>query len=147
VAQQDDDAPGRARELRGAAGAWEAHIGEVLANLGLPAEISALPHVESSFDPYAYSKVGAAGLWQFMRSTGRRFLRIEWAAMRYLKLTVQRNRRRIRLEDGGLAFHVRLRLLFFLFDLRGGLRLGSGRLGGGGKNPAGPTLLPPAAEG
>src|ERR1700692_3294243 len=35
------------------AGAWEAHIGEVLSNLGLPAEISALPHVESSFDPYA----------------------------------------------------------------------------------------------
>jgi membrane-bound lytic murein transglycosylase D len=61
------------------AGAWETHIGEVLANLGLPAEIAALPHVESSFDPYAYSKVGAAGLWQFMRSTGRRFLRIDSA--------------------------------------------------------------------
>jgi len=58
-------------------GAWEPHIAEVLANLGLPAEIAALPHVESSFDPYAYSKVGAAGLWQFMRSTGRRFLRID----------------------------------------------------------------------
>ena len=38
-----------------------------------------MPHVESSFDPYAYSKVGAAGLWQFMRSTGRRFLRIDAA--------------------------------------------------------------------
>ena len=60
-------------------GAWEPHIAEVLANLGLPAEIAALPHVESSFDPYAYSKVGAAGLWQFMRSTGRRFLRIDAA--------------------------------------------------------------------
>jgi membrane-bound lytic murein transglycosylase D len=59
------------------AGAWEAHIAEVLANLGLPAEIAALPHVESSFDPSAYSKVGAAGLWQFMRSTGRRFMRID----------------------------------------------------------------------
>jgi membrane-bound lytic murein transglycosylase D len=60
-------------------GAWEPHIAEVLANLGLPPEIAALPHVESSFDPYAYSKVGAAGLWQFMRSTGRRFLRIDAA--------------------------------------------------------------------
>jgi membrane-bound lytic murein transglycosylase D len=58
-------------------GAWETHIGEVLANLGLPPELAALPHVESSFDPYAYSKVGAAGLWQFMRSTGRRFMRID----------------------------------------------------------------------
>ncbi|HEY1726155.1 MAG TPA: transglycosylase SLT domain-containing protein [Steroidobacteraceae bacterium] len=57
-------------------GAWETHIAEVLANLGLPPQIAALPHVESSFDPAAYSKVGAAGLWQFMRSTGRRFLRI-----------------------------------------------------------------------
>ena len=59
------------------AGTWETHIGEVLANLGLPAQIAALPHVESSFDPAAYSKVGAAGLWQFMRSTGRRFMRID----------------------------------------------------------------------
>jgi membrane-bound lytic murein transglycosylase D len=59
------------------AGAWEHHIGEVLSQLGLPSELSALPHVESSFDPTAYSKVGAAGLWQFMRSTGRRFLRID----------------------------------------------------------------------
>ena len=36
-----------------------------------------LPHVESSFNPAAYSKVGAAGLWQFMRSTGRRYMRID----------------------------------------------------------------------
>jgi peptidoglycan lytic transglycosylase D len=61
------------------AGAWEAHIGETLANLGLPAELSVLPHVESSFNPAAYSKVGAAGLWQFMRSTGRRYMRIDGA--------------------------------------------------------------------
>jgi membrane-bound lytic murein transglycosylase D len=45
--------------------------------MGLPAELSALPHVESSFDPTAYSKAGAAGLWQFMRSTGRRYMRID----------------------------------------------------------------------
>jgi len=58
-------------------GAWETHIAETLANLGLPAELAVLPHVESSFNPAAYSKVGAAGLWQFMRSTGRRYLRID----------------------------------------------------------------------
>ena len=58
-------------------GAWEPHIAETLGKLGLPPEIAALPHVESSFDPSAYSKVGASGLWQFMRSTGRRFLRID----------------------------------------------------------------------
>jgi membrane-bound lytic murein transglycosylase D len=58
-------------------GAWEPHIAETLANLGLPPELAALPHVESSFTPEAYSKVGAAGLWQFMRSTGRRYMRID----------------------------------------------------------------------
>jgi peptidoglycan lytic transglycosylase D len=60
-------------------GAWETHIAETLANLGLPAELAVLPHVESSFNPQAYSKVGAAGLWQFMRSTGRRYMRIDGA--------------------------------------------------------------------
>jgi membrane-bound lytic murein transglycosylase D len=58
-------------------GAWETHIAETLANRGLPAELAVLPHVESSFNPAAYSKVGAAGLWQFMRSTGRRYMRID----------------------------------------------------------------------
>ena len=61
------------------AGAWQQHIAEVLAHMGLPPQLSALPDVESSFDPRAYSKVGAAGLWQFLRSTGRRFLRINGA--------------------------------------------------------------------
>jgi len=60
-------------------GAWETHIAEALANRGLPAELAVLPHVESSFNPAAYSKVGAAGLWQFMRSTGRRYMRIDGA--------------------------------------------------------------------
>jgi membrane-bound lytic murein transglycosylase D len=59
------------------AGAWETHIAETLANRGLPAELAVLPHVESSFNPAARSKVGAAGLWQFMRSTGRRYMRID----------------------------------------------------------------------
>jgi membrane-bound lytic murein transglycosylase D len=58
---------------------WEVHIAQTFANQGLPPELAVLPHVESSFDPTAYSKVGAAGLWQFMRSTGRRYLRIDEA--------------------------------------------------------------------
>jgi membrane-bound lytic murein transglycosylase D len=56
---------------------WETHIAETFANQGLPPELAALPHVESSFNAAAYSKVGAAGLWQFMRSTGRRYMRID----------------------------------------------------------------------
>jgi len=59
------------------AAAWETHIGRVLKEHGVPLEIAALPHVESSFNPAAYSKVGAAGLWQFMPSTARRFMRVD----------------------------------------------------------------------
>ena len=59
------------------AAAWERQIARTLAQHGVPAEIAALPHVESSFNPAAYSKVGAAGLWQFMPSTARRFMRVD----------------------------------------------------------------------
>jgi len=58
-------------------GAYMDHIAATFEKLGLPRELAALPHVESSFNTYAYSKVGAAGMWQFMRGTGRRFLRID----------------------------------------------------------------------
>jgi membrane-bound lytic murein transglycosylase D len=42
----------------------------------LPQDLAYLPHVESSFNLKAYSKFGAAGIWQFTRSTGRRFMQI-----------------------------------------------------------------------
>jgi len=58
-------------------GAWQRHVEETLRREGLPPELAALPHVESSFNPRAYSKVGAAGLWQFMRNTGKRWLRVD----------------------------------------------------------------------
>lgn len=58
-------------------GAYRDHIAATFEKQGLPRELAALPHVESSFNTYAYSKVGAAGMWQFMRGTGRRFLRID----------------------------------------------------------------------
>ena len=38
---------------------------------GMPAEVALLPFIESGFKPKAYSRSGAAGLWQFMPSTGR----------------------------------------------------------------------------
>jgi len=43
---------------------------------GLPLELTRLPFVESCFNVKAYSKVGAAGIWQFMPNTGRRFMTI-----------------------------------------------------------------------
>lgn len=42
-------------------------------NYNLPDELVFLPHVESSFNYEAYSKVGAAGIWQFMRATAKNF--------------------------------------------------------------------------
>jgi membrane-bound lytic murein transglycosylase D len=46
---------------------------------GLPVELTRMPLIESSFNLNAYSKVGAAGIWQFMPSTGRRFLTVSAA--------------------------------------------------------------------
>ncbi len=58
-------------------GQWADHIQQTLEEHGVPGELVALPHVESSFNPRAYSRVGAAGLWQFMRSTGRLYMRVD----------------------------------------------------------------------
>jgi membrane-bound lytic murein transglycosylase D len=60
-------------------GAYMPTIRQIFAAAGLPVELAWLPHVESSFNSRAYSKYGAAGMWQFTRSTGRRFLRVDWA--------------------------------------------------------------------
>lgn len=58
-------------------GSWEGYIRKVFTERGLPAQLVALPHVESSFNPDARSHVGASGIWQFTRSTGRLFMRID----------------------------------------------------------------------
>jgi membrane-bound lytic murein transglycosylase D len=45
----------------------------------IPAEIALLPAVESAFQPFAYSPGRAAGIWQFIPSTGRYFgLKQNW---------------------------------------------------------------------
>jgi membrane-bound lytic murein transglycosylase D len=49
---------------------------EVFRQQGLPIELTRLPLIESSFNLRARSKVGASGIWQFMRSTGKLFLKI-----------------------------------------------------------------------
>ncbi len=40
----------------------------------LPIELARLPMVESSFNTKATSKAGAAGVWQFMTNTGKKFM-------------------------------------------------------------------------
>lgn len=44
---------------------------QALEEQGLPLELKYLPMIESSLDPNAVSKHGAAGLWQFMLSTAK----------------------------------------------------------------------------
>nr|WP_301288387.1 LysM peptidoglycan-binding domain-containing protein [Natronospira proteinivora] len=44
---------------------------------GVPEGMVALPHVESSFTPYARSRVGASGMWQFTQGTGQRFMQVD----------------------------------------------------------------------
>jgi membrane-bound lytic murein transglycosylase D len=57
--------------------AW--HIQQQLKQRNMPAEIALLPIVESAFDPFAYSHGRAAGLWQFVPATGKRFgLKQDW---------------------------------------------------------------------
>jgi membrane-bound lytic murein transglycosylase D len=49
------------------------HIVEQLEKRGMPTEIALLPMVESAFNPMAYSRAHASGLWQFIPGTGKRF--------------------------------------------------------------------------
>ena len=49
---------------------------QIFEKQGLPTEIALLPFVESSFENRALSNAGAAGIWQFTRSTGRLYLSV-----------------------------------------------------------------------
>ena len=49
------------------------HILDELEARDLPLELALLPIVESAFDPFAYSHGRAAGLWQMIPGTARRF--------------------------------------------------------------------------
>jgi membrane-bound lytic murein transglycosylase D len=55
------------------------HIVDEIEKRGLPMELALLPMVESAFNPMAYSRAHASGLWQFIPGTGRRFdLKQNW---------------------------------------------------------------------
>ncbi len=55
------------------------YIVEAVESRGMPTEIALLPMVESAFNPKAYSSAHAAGLWQFIPSTGRSYgLKQNW---------------------------------------------------------------------
>ena len=57
-------------------GAYLDEIKRIFRSQGLPEDLAYLPHVESSFNPNAYSKFGASGMWQFTRSTGKHYMKV-----------------------------------------------------------------------
>lgn len=55
------------------------HIVQEIEARGMPLELALLPVVESAFNPVAYSRARASGLWQFIPSTGRHYgLKQNW---------------------------------------------------------------------
>ncbi len=53
---------------------------EIFAEAGIPQDLVYMAHVESAYKPYAYSRAGAKGIFQFIASTARKYgLRVdEW---------------------------------------------------------------------
>ena len=68
----------RSRFAEGLVRSWSylPEMERIFAEAGVPIELTRLPHIESSFENRALSKVGAAGLWQIMPATGRLYLRV-----------------------------------------------------------------------
>lgn len=56
---------------------YRAEMERIFRDEGLPVELTRLPLIESCFNLRANSKVGAAGVWQFMPVTGRLFMRVD----------------------------------------------------------------------
>lgn len=49
-------------------------IESIFKEKGLPLGLTRIPFIESSFNPRAYSKIGAIGLWQFIRETAKQMI-------------------------------------------------------------------------
>ncbi len=61
------------------AGRYSDRMKEILREEGLPEELVYLALIESGFNPYAYSRARAMGIWQFIPGTARRYgLVINW---------------------------------------------------------------------
>jgi membrane-bound lytic murein transglycosylase D len=58
-------------------GRYIAQMQQIFRDRGLPIELTYLPIVESSYDINARSSAGALGMWQFMRTTGRHYMRVD----------------------------------------------------------------------
>ena len=76
---------------------YEQMIRSKLVSGGLPADMYYLALVESGFNPHAYSRAAAVGMWQFMTTTAKGMgLRVDW--------WVDERRDPIRSTDGAVRF-------------------------------------------
>jgi len=80
-------------------GTYLGFMKKMFADSGLPSDLAYLPLIESGFNPRAYSRAHASGIWQFISSTGKRYglrssywfderrdpVRSTTAAIRYLR--------------------------------------------------------------
>ncbi|WP_397473510.1 transglycosylase SLT domain-containing protein [Pusillimonas sp.] len=82
------------------------YIIEQLEDRGLPSELALLPFVESAYNPTAYSRAKASGLWQFIPSTGLHY---------NLKQDTWRDLRR----DPIASTNAALEYLTYLYDFQG----------------------------
>lgn len=86
------------------------HIVEEVEKRGMPSEIALLPMVESAFNPQAYSRSHAAGIWQFIPSTGRNFgLKQNW--------WVDKRRDVLAATDAALNYLHKLHVMFGSWEL------------------------------
>jgi len=86
------------------------HIVEEVQKRGMPTEIALLPMVESAFNPQAYSRSKASGIWQFIPSTGKHFgLKQTW--------WVDNRRDVMAATDAALDYLQKLHVMFGSWDL------------------------------
>jgi hypothetical protein len=57
-------------------GRWLPLIEQKIKEMNLPEDLKYVAAIESDLNPEAYSYAGAGGLWQFIKSTGQRYLKI-----------------------------------------------------------------------
>ena len=65
--------PAFLKQVFGRGGRYLYYIVDELERRGMPTELALLPMVESSYNPLAYSRAHASGLWQFIPSTGKHY--------------------------------------------------------------------------
>ena len=98
--------PEAMQRMAARAGKYLYYIVDEINRRGMPTELALLPFVESGYNAGAYSRAKAAGLWQFIPSTGTKFqLKQDW----------WRDQRR----DPIASTNAALDYLDFLFDFQG----------------------------